>query len=511
MIEKVGKLYRWRGSYADRDFPREMGFEWKGKQWVTQSLYVVLRSQMHGERLAQALVHELREQLHNLEASESSSDVLADNIPSPRGREYFPYQSAGILHAATQLQKRHSHAIFDEQGLGKTIQAIGVANLLKLPIICVVCPASLRLNWCREIANWHTCGQTPLPILSGASHLPRDRSVVVSYDLAGKVLPKIKPDLLVVDEAHYIKNPQTKRAKAVLAAAAKIKTLWLSGTPLPNGRPIELYPLLRKTAWDVLDCATYGKFLRNWCQYYADQGTIVVTGVKNEEDLLLRLRASGWMTRRLKSEVYKQLPAKRHDLILLSADSNEVRRVLEQEKNFSADEIIEHGEPVGTALPEIRKEMGLAKMPQVAEYVRTLLDGGVEKVVVFGHHVAVTEGLAELLSAYGSVLINGAVPPIERQKRVDRFQTDPACRVIVANMQAGGTGFTLTKAHDVVLAEPSWVPGVNDQACDRCHRIGQTERVIIHYMCVERSLDAKILGSAARKRTHASITLDRSN
>ena len=131
-----------------------------------------------------------------------------------------------------------------------------------------------------------------------------------------------------------------------------------------------------------------------------------------------------------------------------------------------------------------------------------LLDGGVEKVAVFGHHVDVVKGIAGGLNRFNPVVITGTTPGKARQDAVDKFMTDPACRVFSGNLIAGGTGITLTSACDVVLAEPSWVPGENEQAVDRLHRIGQDKTVVVHTLVVEGSLDAKILGRAADKRNN---------
>jgi len=109
-------------------------------------------------------------------------------------------------------------------------------------------------------------------------------------------------------------------------------------------------------------------------------------------------------------------------------------------------------------------------------------------------------GLHAGMAGYGSVIITGKTSAAQRQNAIDRFMNDSSVRVFAGNLIAGGVGITLTSACEVAIAEPSWVPGENEQAVDRLHRIGQERKVTVHTLVVEGSLDAKILGAAAGKR-----------
>jgi len=226
-----------------------------------------------------------------------------------------------------------------------------------------------------------------------------------------------------------------------------------------------------------------------------------VDGAKNTRELFLRLRGSGFMTRRLKKDVLKDLPAKRYKMVVFPADSKELRRVLEKEDRFSIAEINANGgKAIGVSgLPEVRREMGLAKVPQALTYLRDFLTSGASKAVIFCHHLSVMAELAEGLSEYDPLLFNGSTTPKRRQKTVDIFQTDPARQVFIGNA-AASEGITLTAAQDVFIIEPEWVPGQNDQRVDRLHRIGQEGSVLVHYIVVEDSLDAKILGASEKKQ-----------
>jgi SNF2 family DNA or RNA helicase len=253
----------------------------------------------------------------------------------------------------------------------------------------------------------------------------------------------------------------------------------------------------------VIDNLKQWPFAERFCVLDADNK---IRGSKREEELYTRLRGSGFMIRRLKKDVLKDLPPKAYRMVTF-APTGEQREILKKERAFDAKEILHHGMPVGSALPEIRQEMGIAKVPQVCEYVVGLLDEGAPKVVVFAYHREVLQRLEKKLAKHNPVIVMGGVG--NKQDRVDRFQEDPNCRILLGQLTAAGTGFTMTASADVVFAEASWVPGENDQAADRCHRIGQTRGVLIHFVVVEQSLDAYILGAAARKAESIEKVLDR--
>lgn len=517
MLTYANGSYIWRGRFEDRAKPKEAGFAWspQGRCWWTTSPYqaYLLRHEvpLGGPGKFDPVVDRLIPIHRMIQASTRTEPVLP--LPAVNGNNYYPFQAAGIEHMVDLMRAGHRYLLCaDEQGLGKTIQAIGVANEMGFRRLLVICPASLRLNWRREIERWHTCGAGVHAVMTGRdTYVPTGYSAVASYNLAGAV--DMDPDMIIVDEVHYVKTPTAARTRAVLGddetqgIVRRAPTIFLSGTPIPNGRPNEIWPVLFRCAPKVIDYAKIWPFISKYCLY--DDYTQKVLGSKNTTELFVRLRGSGFMTRRLKKDVLKDLPDKRWKLVVFEPDSR-TRKVLQKEKQFSAREIVEHGIPVGTALPEIRREMGEAKIPQVVDYVTDLLEEGVGKVVVFGHHVVVMQELARQLADYHPVMIIGGVAQGKRQEIVDRFQSDPACRVFLGN-EAAEEGITLTAAQDVVLAEPEWVPGKNDQRVDRCHRIGQKGSVLVHVLVVEESLDAYIMGAALEKADSIKNILDKHN
>jgi SWI/SNF-related matrix-associated actin-dependent regulator 1 of chromatin subfamily A len=332
--------------------------------------------------------------------------------------------------------------------------------------------------------------------------------VVVSYALLPVALGR-RYDFVIVDETHNIKNPRAKRTKQVLGKVldGAAPGLLLTGTPIPNGRPNELWPVLNRCAPHVIDKMALWPFIHRFCVLQTTHFGTSVVGAKRRRELFTRLRGSGFMTRRLKEAVLDQLPPKRYKFVTLSAQG-ELKTILEKESDFDADEILRHGVALKSGLPELRREMGAAKVPHSIEYVKDLLAEGVAKVVVFGHHIEVMKGLLTGLAAHRPAMVIGSTRPADRQAAVDRFQNDPDCRVFIGN-EAAEEGITLTAAQDLVVLEPEWTPGKNEQRADRLHRVGQRGSVLVHYLVVEGSLDARILARSAEKSLDSEIMLDK--
>lgn len=514
MLTYENNTFTWTGLFSERQLPKDAGFEWNDdrKRWETGSAYVAYllwKDDPHMSVVGQAIMEEIDSQIHY--SSSRFGGVDAHPFPG-----FYTFQESGVANMVYQFKHdRKAVLCADEQGLGKTIEALGVANELGAKRLLVICPASLRLNWVREIEKWHLHNEGASAILSGTSALPTSKTLVVSYSLA-HLVKSHEPDLLIVDEAAYLRNAGTKRTKLILGDARKnwpgfvdkAPTIFLTGTPFPGGKPTELWPLLYRCAPDVIDHMKYWDFARKFCTMETpDYGMDpIITGAKNTKELYVRLRGSGFMVRRLKKDVLKDLPQKRYKLVVFPK-SGETAKIIRKEAQFDAAEIIRYGIPAGSALPELRREMALAKIPECVEYVTDLLEGGTDKAVLFTWHVDATKALAAGLSKYEPVVIVGSTPAKSRQEYVDKFQQEDRCRLFIGN-SAAQEGITLTAAHDVVLIEPSWTPGDNDQRVDRLHRIGQNEAVIVHILVVEESLDAKILGSAARKAGDAEAILE---
>lgn len=502
--------FYWAGGFEDRTLPQSAGFDWddQAKVWWTASPFVAFPLHAYARDEARARLDVLADGIRRSGAPAYSGPPL----PAPSGLAYRPFQAAGIDY----VRRLRVSLLGDEMGLGKTIQAIGQANVLGARRLLVICPATLQVNWRREIEKWHV-HNAGVEIVNTEDRAWRyASSVIISYDMAvrlGHVLRLCGGfDHLIVDEAHYVKNMGAQRTRVVLGfgktpgLAHQIPVVtFLSGSPLPNNL-LELFPLLKRTRPDLIDDMSEAAFIRRFM--FEEQGEYGrrVFGARNTEELHHRLR-SGFMVRRLKRDVLQDLPPKQYHLVVFPADAG-TARVLEKEKPFDAAEIIAHGVPAGSPLPEVRREMGVAKAPAAARYIEDALEGGLNKVVVFAYHVEVIRLLTEALAAYRPAVVFGATPPEQRQPLADRFQTDPECRVFIGQIRAAGVGLNLTAASDVIMAEASWVPEENSQCADRCHRIGQRDSVTVHLLVVEGSLDARILAAGARKQTAISAVLD---
>lgn len=508
---KQRKLFYWSGA---PEKAIKAGLQWfeRGNCYATPSPYLALKLYPYSDMLARPFLDKI---VSNIALSGAEQSSCKYPIPVPEGEAYLPYQDAGIRYMGHQLRNGLPAVMCaDEPGLGKTIQGIGVANYCGHERILVVGPASLRLNWLRELMTWHVYNQGIRVISSGKDEPVEGKSHIVSYELAHRV-QGIRHDLVIVDEAHKLGNPQTRRTRITIGSRRnnrglvhKTPAVFLGGTPFPNGKPHQGYPVLSQCVPQVVDSMNSFQFMEQFCTYIVDDdGEYYVTGSKNEQELYVRLRGSGFMLRRLKRDVLKDLPPIWYKLVVLPS-TGATAQVVDKERPFIEREIRPLGILPGEASPELRREMGEAMLPQCVEYTRNLLDSGVEKVLVGVYHKSVAAMAKEGLQAYCPLVVTGDTPMHKRQGIVDQFQERSENRVFIGNMEAAGVGYTLTRARDAILYEPSYVPGDNSQFIERTHRVGQKYNVTAHLMVAENSMGARILASAARKMNNASAITD---
>lgn len=406
---------------------------------------------------------------------------------TPFRLSYLPYQLAGIEFAAG----RDAVLIGDEMGLGKTVQAIGIVNQDRTAErVLVVCPASLKINWQREIDKW------------GVS--PCVEWAIINYDQLHKLDVHQLWDVVILDEAHYVKNPEAKRSQLARRIWARRKIL-LTGTPILN-RPVEVFHLLHildTIAWPLAARHKFG--LRYCAAYQRKVGRKYVwdySGASNLDELREILKP--YMIRRTKAEVLTQLPPKRRQIIELPVGglSSVFRKTLHDSVQSYGEQVQQldcNVEALWTKLAALRHETALAKVATAVECIKDALESS-EKIVVFAHHRDVLDALHQALADYNPVVVHGGTPLQDRQAAVDTFQRIPGCQLFLGNIQAAGVGLTLTAASHVVFVELDWVPGNVSQAEDRCHRIGQRESVLVQHLVLEGSLDALIAKSLVKKQ-----------
>jgi SWI/SNF-related matrix-associated actin-dependent regulator 1 of chromatin subfamily A len=415
----------------------------------------------------------------------TDSDI---DIPVPAGLSYLPYQKAGIAYAI----KRSSTLIGDEMGLGKTIQAIGVINATAPKTVLVVCPASLKINWKNEMTKWLVADRDIQIVNGGGEQIPANPDVIIiNYDVLSKHKDAINArtwDLVIMDEAHYIKNNTAARTKVAVGIKANRKVV-LTGTPITN-RPIELQPIA-----GYLDPVTFGNYFKFGVRYAGAHQINIgrktvwdFNGSSNLDELQRVLRQS-FMIRRKKDEVLKELPEKVRQIIVLpnSDYSDQIKKEFEtlaDAVDETSSEDIEFEQMSG-----VRHETALAKVNDVVTHVAAID----HQVVVMAHHKDVVDGIKAGLEAAGKsvVTLTGDCNQAHRQNAVETFQAGSA-DVFIGTIGAAGVGITLTSASHVVFAELDWVPGNMSQAEDRCHRIGQDSSVLVQHLVVDGSIDARL-------------------
>ncbi len=452
------------------------------------------------------------------------------SYPTPPGRSYLPYQEAGIK---SMLGDRAT-LLADEMGLGKTVQAIGMLNAMgkQASRALIVAPAGLCLNWRNELTDWL---------------LPSALDVTVHTYYETESIPAGRYDTVIVDEAHYIKNAQTKRAQAIkrLCAPAK-KVVLISGTPYENA-PIELWPLLQicdAQTWDNPVMRNMGivtqeqrdshpgegynfwQFARQYCDLKKTKHKIVsprtgrvryqtawdFSGSSNLDELQVKLRKS-CMVRRLKKDVLKDLPAKRRQVIVLARgkrtpDDSDLLSDLTFDNYEAAIAELTAGKALFTEWSKRRHDQALDMIGEVVPYLEDAFTQ-TNKRILFCHHTDVAEAYRATFDGLGvnPVLVTGSTHVADRGAAVHRFQNDPTCRMFIGT-GAAGVGLTLTAASDVDFAEIEPVPGAMSQREDRAHRIGQKNSVNVRLFVQDGTLSARMAKILVRKQDVLSRGLD---
>lgn len=515
LVKEAGR-YIFRCRYEERHIPKAAGFRWdpRNRVWWTDD-----------ERIASHLVQYADPQVKaeldaDMKARESaialSQASAADvEIPAPEGLDYLPYQKAGILYAS----QRENVLIADEMGLGKTIQAIGIINNDEtINNVLVICPASLRINWAREMCKWLVRDLTVA--IADGDEFPETDVVIINFERLRKHRKALRArqwDILIVDEAHYIKNAKAQRTGEIVGRWDRKKGGWaveplqarkkvlMTGTPIVN-RPAELWTLIRyldKKRWN-----NFMSFARRYCDARPTRFGWDFSGA-NQRTLpeLQQILRETIMVRRTKTEVLKELPSKRRQIIEIPADG--MKKLIDAERGawdkhgeailamLNAEDDYEGGvnrlkadTAVFSELSQVRHETALAKVPYVVEHLKMVLESE-DKVVVFAHHHDVVDAIVAAFEGE-AVKVTGRESADERQAAVDRFQNDADCKVFVGTIRAAGVGLTLTAASVVVFAELDWTPGAVTQAEDRVHRIGQDRSVLVQHIVIDGSIDAKI-------------------
>ena len=408
----------------------------------------------------------------------------------------YPYQADGV---AFLLSKKRV-ILADDMGLGKTRQAI-VAMEAGAPEgkILIVCPASLKLNWKREILMVDP--SAAIEVLGVDREPVQDpRWIVLNYDIVGKHADRLH-DIdwagVILDEAHFIKNAsqRTNLCFKLLGVQKDVRApvigpefvFLLTGTPMTN-RPKDLFNLLRCVGHPA--ARSFLSFAKRYCEAYRNDFGWVTTGASNLDELNLLMKEAS--IRRKKEEVLDLPPKIRSWVPVDISGSKAAFNAVESFLNWHAD--TDPSKPNDTEflarLMKVRTALHKAKQKAVEERIRDVVASG-EKVVVF---TCFSEGIRRHKTRLGdsAVTITGSDTPEQRMASVDRFQSDDTVKVALCNIIAGGVGITLTAGTHVIFQDLDWVPANHAQAEDRCYRLGQKHRVTVEYILAAGTLDTYI-------------------
>jgi SWI/SNF-related matrix-associated actin-dependent regulator 1 of chromatin subfamily A len=407
--------------------------------------------------------------------------------------------------AIEKLLKNDKFILADDMGLGKTTSTVIASLESGSKRILIICPASLKLNWEREIRNYT---DRSVYICEGKKYEDAD-FIITNYDILknfhdpkdkdNSLILKSNFDLVVIDEAHYVSNAQAQRTKIIMDLTKDIKRLWLlTGTPMTS-RPMNYYNILKLIDSPVSQ--NWMAYAIRYCNGYqfrvGNKKVWNVTGASNLEEL--RERTSRQILRRLKTDVL-DLPEKIITPVYLRLKSRLYEGLMgeyydwynnrqDESKSLSVQ---------FTKLMKVRQVIAEEKIATTIELAENIIEQG-KKVIIFSNF---TEPLKKIHEHFGkkSVYLDGSTTKPARQDAVDKFQDSDKIQVFCGNMKAAGVGLTLTAAEAVIMNDLSFVPADHAQAEDRAYRYGQKNNVSVFYPLFENTIEGVIYDILIHKK-----------
>ncbi len=401
------------------------------------------------------------------------------------------YQAFGAKFALVQERV----ILGDEMGLGKTMQSLAAMCHLAArgaTHFLVVCPASVVINWTREVER-HTLLDVRRLHLPGTKRMVATQEWLAKGGVAVTTFEALRamPDnldvsvaMLVVDEAHYAKNPNALRTQAVSEWAARSRrVLFLTGTPMEN----------KVQEFRVLVGHLRPEVAENLDTVFADIGDEALDGTRFREQV------APVYLRRNTEDVLSELPARLEtpEWVALEGAALRAYRKAVMEGNFMA---------MRRAAFDPGTVKGSPKLRRLVEIVSEAADGG-RKVIVFSYFRDVLETVIEVLKGRDGVPgmpvigpLTGDIPPADRQAMVDELTNAKGPAVLVSQIQAGGVGLNVQAASVIIIAEPQLTPSSEEQAIARAHRMGQVRPVDVHRLLCEDSVDQRVLELLEDKR-----------
>ncbi len=411
------------------------------------------------DKSASALPEELLKSIENFPLDTGSLKATL--------RRYQIFGTKYILHQERVL-------LGDEMGLGKTMQAIAAFCHLAAnggKHFLVVCPLSVVVNWKREIEaqtglqSIEVYGENrAMEITTWAA---KGGVAITSFETLNKLpIPAtVDLQLMVVDEAHYVKNPEAQRTKSVMAAAAKAKrVLFMSGTPLEN--KVEEMQFLIKCLQPQV----------------AEQIKDMKQLIHAEE---FRKAIAPVYLRRVREDVLKELPelVEKEQWGLMNSDEMNAYKDALVNGSFMAVR------QVSWQLSDMKKSTKAQRLMEICEDAK---QGG-RKLIIFSFFKDVLAKVSTMLGEYCIGVIDGSVPASERQGMIDKLKDAQAGSALVCQIQAGGVGLNIQAASVVVFCEPQIKPSLETQAVARAYRMGQSQSVLVHRLLMDDTVDERVM------------------
>jgi SWI/SNF-related matrix-associated actin-dependent regulator 1 of chromatin subfamily A len=441
-----------------------------------------------------------KEELHDFWLPKAA--IIKDNSVKDVVIDYSKYSHRPPLeHQKEAIQKLVENKKFilaDDMGLGKTTSTIIAALESGSKKVLIICPATLKINWKREIENY---SDKSIYIAESKNFSTEADFVIINYDIIKNFHdPKKKDDsqvlaakfdLVIIDEAHYIKNATAQRTKLINDIVKKTERLWLlTGTPMTS-RPIDYFNLL--SLIDSPVAKNWMAYAIRYCSGYqfnvGGRKVWNVTGASNLEEL--RDRTVGLTLRRLKENVL-DLPDKIITPVYLRLKSKSYENVMGEYYDWY-DKNPDESKSLTvqfSKLTKVRQIIADEKIAQTIELAENILEQD-KKVIIFCNF---TDSLNKITEHFGktAVKLDGSMSKPERQNSVDQFQDNPKVKVFVGNIKAAGVGITLTAAEAVIMNDLSFLPSDHAQAEDRAYRYGQKNNVLVYYPIFENTIEGII-------------------
>ena len=386
------------------------------------------------------------------------------------------YQEFGVRY----ILRQGNVLLGDEMGLGKTVQAIAVMVSLKATgatHFMVVCPASVLINWAREIRQF---SELKVTVIKGGDYMAvrswEDGGgvAVTTYESISRfALPQdFGFSLLVADEAHYVKNPQARRTQALLILSRKAqRSLFMTGTPLEN-RVDEMCFIISCLRPDIAGEIKEMKYISAAPQFREKLAPVYLR--RTRENVLSELPAL------IEKEQWVEMTAEEWKSYMLSVMS----------ENFMAMR------QVSWDIPDLSRS---SKAKRLLELCREAEEDG-RKVIVFSFFRETIRAVQEILGDKALEPITGSVSSARRQEIVDEFSLAGDGAVLICQVQAGGTGLNIQAASVIIFCEPQIKPSIENQAISRAYRMGQLRTVMVHRLLCDNTVDERILDLLREKQ-----------